>query len=76
MISQNIKPIASYIHKLTQPQQRYTVTENELLSIVEILKEFRTILLGQRIKIYTDDKNLMCKNFNTDRVLRWRLILK
>ena len=28
------------------------------------------------MRIYTDNKNLTCKNFNTDRVLRWRLILK
>ena len=26
--------------------------------------------------IYTDHKNLACKNFNTDIVLRWRLILE
>ena len=40
------------------------------------MKEFRTILLGQRLKIYTDHKNLACRNFNTDRLLRWRLILE
>ena len=33
------------------------------------LKEFRTILLGHKLKIYTDYKNLTCNNFNTDRVL-------
>ena len=55
---------------------RYTVTEKELLSIVKTLKEFCTILLGQRLKIYTDHKHLTCKNFNNNRVLRWRLILE
>jgi RNase H-like domain found in reverse transcriptase len=43
---------------------------------VETLKEFRNILLGQKIVVYTDHKNLTCKNFNTERVMRWRLILK
>ena len=57
-----------YSRKLTGPQTRYTVTEKELLSIVKTLKEFCTILLGQLLKIYTDHKNLTCKNFNTDRV--------
>ena len=44
--------------------------------MVENLKEFRTILLDQKIILYTNHKNLTCKNFNTARVLRWRLILK
>ena len=49
--------------------------ENKLLSIVETLKEFRTILLGQQLKIFTDHKNITCKNFNTDIILWWRLVL-
>ena len=44
--------------------------------MVETLKEFHMILLSQQLKIYTDHKNLTCINFNTDRVLRWRLILE
>ena len=43
VISQKDKPIAFYSRKLTGGLKRYTVTERELLSIVETLKEFRTI---------------------------------
>ena len=50
--------------------------EKGLLSIVETLKEFRTILLGLKLKLYTQHKNRTFKTFNTDRVLRWRLILE
>ena len=35
---------------------QHTVTEKELLSTVETLKEFYTVLLGQRFKSYTDHK--------------------
>ncbi len=76
VISQDGKPIAFYSRKLKPEQTRYTTTERELLSIVETLKEFRNILLGQQIVVHTDHKNLTCKNFNTERVMRWRLILE
>ena len=75
-ISQEGKPIAFYSRKLNPAQTRYTTTERELLSIVETLKEFKTILYGQQLNVYTDHANLTYKNFNTDRVLRWRLFLE
>ena len=76
VIVQRDKPIAFYSRKLNPAQTRYTTTERELLSIVETLKEFRTILLGQQVVIHTDHMNLTHKQFNTDRVLRWRLIIE
>ena len=48
VISQNGKPIAFYSRKLNPAQTRYTATEKELLAIVETLKEFKNILLGQK----------------------------
>ena len=76
VISQEGKPIAFYSRKLNDAQTRYTTTERELLSIVETLKEFRNILLGHKITVYTDHQNLTYKNFTTERVMRWRLILE
>ena len=49
VISQKGKPIAFYSEKLTDAQHRCTLTERELISIVETLKEFRTILLGKKL---------------------------
>ena len=61
---------------MNSAQQNYTTTEKELLSAVATLKEFRNILLGHQITVYTDHKNLTYKFFNTERVMRCRLILK
>ena len=54
----------------------YTITKKELLAKVETLKEFRNILLGQRITVYTDHKHLTYKNFNTERVVCWRMVIE
>ena len=75
-IIQKRKPIAFNSIKLTDAQKRYTVTDKEVLSIIETLKYFRSILLGQKLKIYTDHKNNTYKSFDTDRVLKQRLILE
>lgn len=76
VISQDSKPIAFYSRKLSKAQLNYTTTERELLAIVETLKEFRNILLGQQIVVYTDHQNLTYKVFNVERVMRWRLIIE
>ena len=56
VIIQYFKPIAFYSRKLTGLQSRYTISEKELLSIIETLKGFCTILVYQQLKIYTDHK--------------------
>ncbi len=54
-------------------QQIYSVTEIELLAIVETLKEFKGMLWGRDIKVYIDHKNL---TRTSDRVYHWRLLLE
>jgi len=76
VISQDNKPIAFYSRKLNSAQINYTTGERELLSIVETLKAYRNILLGQQIIVYTDHKNLTYKNSSGERIMRWRLILE
>ena len=61
---------------MNSAQHNYTTTEKELLSVVATLKQFRNILLGHQITVYTDHKNLTYKHFNTERVMRWCLILE
>ena len=78
VIAQGNKPIAFFSRKLTETQQRYSVTEIELLAIVETLKEFKGMLWGQKLVVFTDHKNLIqdALGLTSDRVYRWRLLLE
>jgi hypothetical protein len=58
ILSQDNKPIAFFSKKMTPTQQRYPVTEQELLASVETLKYLKYMLYGQQVHIYTDHKNL------------------
>ena len=46
---QDNKPLAFYARKMNQAQSKYTTGEQELLSIVETLKAFESLLMGQKI---------------------------
>ena len=54
------------------------MTKIELLAIVETLKEFKGMLWGQQITVYTDHKNLVQEalGLTSDRVYQWRLLLE
>ena len=71
-------PIAFFSRKLSGAQSKYTVTELELLAIVETLKEFKGKLWGQRLNIYTDHKNLRRYGLGltSDRVTCRRILLE
>jgi hypothetical protein len=58
VITQDNRPIAFFSRKLSKMQQKYSVTEIELLNTVETIKEFKGIRWGRDSKVYTDHKNL------------------
>jgi hypothetical protein len=76
VIMQNDRPLAFYSRKLNSAQKRYTIGKQELLSIVETLKEFKNILLGQKLMVHTDHKNLLYQKMSTDQIIRWRLLIE
>ena len=62
MITENNRPLAFFSMKLSSTQQKYSMTEQELLAIVETLKKFKGRLWGQQIMVYTDHKNLRSRS--------------
>jgi hypothetical protein len=53
------------------------MTKIELFAIVETLKDFKGMLCGQSIKLFTDHKNLTrdAQGLTSDRVYQWRLLV-
>jgi hypothetical protein len=78
VITQENRPIAFFSQKLSTMQRIYSVTKFEVLAIVETFKEFKGMLWGQSIKVYTDHPNLIrdALGMTLDRAYRWRLLLE
>ena len=78
VISQNNKHISFFSRGFSKQQHNYTTTEKELLKIVECTKQFRGILFGYKINVFSDNKHLVYAATLSESqwVMRCRPILK
>ena len=76
VIKQKGRPIAFYSRKLTTAQRKYSTIEKELLSILEVLEQYRSLLWGRQIRVRTDHKNISFDNMKSNRVRNWRLLVE
>ena len=74
VIVQHNRPLAFYARKLNSAQRNYST--GELLSIVETLKSFENILMGQKIVVHMDHLNLLYKKLASAWLIRWRMLLE
>ncbi len=63
------KPVAIWSQKLIDAQLKYMVGDKELLSIVMVLMEFCTMLLGAKLHIHTNHLNITTNNTTPDHVI-------
>ena len=78
VISQNNKPIVLFSRGLINTQRTYTISNKELIVIVECLNQFCGILFDYEINLFPYHKNLVyaATLSESQRVMLWKLILK
>ena len=78
VITQNNRPLVFFSRKLSPAQQKYNITKQVLLAIVDTLKGFKSMHWGQQLMVYTDHKNLLqdVLGLTSDQGYHWRLLLK
>jgi hypothetical protein len=78
MNTQDNRLIFFFSQKLFVMQHKYSDTKIELPAIVETLKEFKGMLWGEPIKVFSDHTNVIrdALGLTFDWVYQWRLLLE
>ena len=70
------RPLGFYTQKLNSAQRNYTVSERELLGIVEGLKAFEGMIRGMNLTVHINHLNLLYQKLPNQRMMRWRLMME
>ncbi len=70
-LMQDDRPVAYFSRKLNSAQCNYATIDKEHLCVVVTLKEFRLMLLGAELHIYTNHKNILNVGDLSERRLHW-----
>ena len=65
-----------HIHTDASKTQLGAIISKRTIIHLETLKQFKHILLGQQITVYTDHKNKISENTQLEWVLSWRLLIE
>ncbi|KAG0419613.1 Retrovirus-related Pol polyprotein from transposon, partial [Dictyocoela roeselum] len=76
VLKQSGAPIGYYSHKFPNSELNYSILEKEALSVLNAVQYFRSILITNKVLIYTDNKNLLFEKDLTNRIQRWKLLLE
>ncbi|KAE9230137.1 hypothetical protein PF005_g3586 [Phytophthora fragariae] len=74
VITQVGQPLAFWSKKNNQPQTAYPANRMELLSILLVLREFRSMLLGQELHLHTHHLNLTYSTFHDVHMMRSNIV--
>ena len=72
VVSQDGTLVAYFYRKFISTQQKYITIEQKLLGIIGNFKKVQTILLGNQITVYTNNKKVTYSrsDYSSDKVLR------
>ncbi|MGL5899824.1 MAG: RNase H-like domain-containing protein, partial [Lactobacillaceae bacterium] len=76
VLRQENKIIGYYSKKLNGAELHYSIVEKEYLSILLACINFKNIIQGNYIEVYTDSRNCLFNNKRTtSRINRWKLLM-
>ena len=81
-LNQNGRPVAFFSRTLSPAEKHHSAVENEAYAVVEAIRKWRHYLLGNHVKLVTDQRSVSFMydtkhkgKIKNDIILRWRIEL-